>query len=59
MSEENLFAKMEKLEAQIRRCTRQSLKVIPCLQQLLHFCGKKRELWITEYCFFFIMICSH
>ena len=29
MWKENLYAKMEKLEAQIRRCTRQGLKVMP------------------------------
>ena len=29
MCEENLCAKMEKLEAQICRCTRQGLKVMP------------------------------
>ena len=30
MCQENLYAKMEKLEAQIYRCTRQGLKVMPC-----------------------------
>ena len=29
MCEENLYAKMEKLEAQICRCTRQGRKVMP------------------------------
>ena len=29
MYKENLNAKMEKLEAQIRRCTRQGLQVMP------------------------------
>ena len=28
----NVYAKMEKLEAEIRRFTRQGLKVMPCLQ---------------------------
>ena len=30
MCKENLYAKMEKLEAQICRSTRQGLKVMPC-----------------------------
>ena len=30
MWKENLYIKMEKLEAQICRCTRQGLKVMPC-----------------------------
>ena len=36
MWKENLYAKMEKLEVQICRCTRQDLEVVPCLELFLY-----------------------
>ena len=32
MCKENLYVKMEKLEVQICRCTRQGFKVLPCVE---------------------------
>ena len=34
MCKENLYPKMEKLEVQIHRCTRQGLKVMPCITMI-------------------------
>ena len=33
MRKENSYSKIEKLEVQICKCTRQGLKVIPCLDE--------------------------
>ena len=40
MCDENLYAKTEKLEAQICRCTRQGLTVMPCFHAPVEMCSR-------------------